>query len=346
MRRRAPLVALLLTTLLTACSDGAEEGGTVTLVTHDSFAVSKPVLRAFERETGIHVKVLKSGDAGEVLNQVILTKGAPLGDVVFGVDNTFLSRALAEQVFVPYRAKGLDRVPAALRLDPRHRATPIDWGDVCVNYDVAWYSERGLEPPTNLVDLLDPRYRGQLVVENPATSSPGLAFFLATIASEGSDGWESYWSRLRANDVLVVDGWEQAYNTEFSASAGDGPRPLVVSYATSPAAEVMFAEPPVDVAPTGNVEATCFRQVEHAGILADAKHPVEARRFLDFLLSERFQADVPASMFVYPAREGTPLPEEFVRYAAPPTTSLTLPPTAIAAKRDEWIERWTELTLR
>lgn len=346
MRTRILLGASILSVLATACAGGSGDGKTVTLVTHDSFAVSKPVLARFERESGIDVKILKSGDAGEVLNQVILTKGAPLGDVVFGVDNTFLSRALAEDVLVPYRARGLDRVPSALKLDPRHRAIPIDWGDVCVNTDVGWFAERGLEPPETLADLLDARYRGQLVVENPATSSPGLAFLLATISEAGADGWESYWTRLRDNDVLVVDGWEQAYNTEFSGSAGEGSRPLVVSYATSPAAEVMFADPPVDTAPTGNIEATCFRQVELAGVLRGAEHPEEARALLDFLLSEAFQADVPASMFVYPAREGTPLPSEFERYAPPQSSSATLPPTAIAAKRDEWIERWTEIVLR
>ena len=332
--------------LAMSCSNGMTNSKSVTLVTHDSFAISAPVLKAFERESGIDVRVLKGGDAGEVLNQAILTKGAPLGDVLFGVDNTFLARALDANIFVPHKALGLDDVSPALRIDPTHHATPIDWGDVCINTDITWFAKRGIDPPKTLADLLDPRFRGLLVVENPATSSPGLAFLLATIASSDKHGWQNYWKRLRDNDVLVVDGWEQAYNTEFSGSAGKGSRPLVVSYATSPAAEVMFADPPITVAPTGNIDTTCFRQIEMAGILKGAKHPKEARALIDFLVSEQFQKDVPTSMFVYPARSNTPLPEAFEQFAPPPTASGSLPPSEISANRDEWIERWTEIVLR
>src|SRR3954452_1127610 len=231
MRRRAlrssiPAVVVL-ALLLPACSSGSgDSADSVTLVTHDSFAASKPVLEDFTRQTGIKVKVLKNGDAGAALNQVILTKSAPLGDAFYGVDNTFLSRALDAGVFEPYLAKGLSRIPDALRLDHRHRVTPIDYSDVCVNDDLGWFAERGLPPPKTLDDLTRPEYRGRLAVENPATSSPGLAFVLATVARYGADGWKDFWRKLRANDVKVVDGWEQAYNTEFSGAAGQGRYPL------------------------------------------------------------------------------------------------------------------------
>jgi thiamine transport system substrate-binding protein len=326
-------------------SSGAGRDDSVTLVAHDSFAVSKPVLRAFERSTGIDVKVLKNGDAGAALNQAILTKDAPLGDVLFGVDNTFLSRALDAGIFVPYTATGLDQVPADLRLDPKHRVTPIDYGDVCVNDDKAWFARAGRTAPQSLDDLARPANRGRLVVENPATSSPGLAFLLATIARYG-DGWRDYWTRLRANDVKVVDGWEQAYNTEFSGSAGKGPRPLVVSYASSPPVEVYYADPEPRTAPTGTLTDTCFRQVEFAGVLRGAAHPKAARRLVDFLLGPSFQADVPLQMFVFPARTGTPLPPVFVKYAAVPEHPFTMSPTEIGRHRDQWINEWTDTVLR
>ena len=327
-------------------SSKPSKGGTVTLVAHDSFLVSKPVLRAFERQSGLKVKVLKNGDAGAALNQAILTKGAPLGDVFFGVDNTFLTRALAAGIFVPYSAKGLDRVPTKLQLDPTHHITPIDAGDVCVNFDKAWFAREGIPLPKTLDDLAKPAYKGRLAVENPATSSPGLAFLLATVARYGENGWQGYWKRLRANGVKVVDGWEQAYNAEFSGAAGKGAYPLVVSYASSPPAEVYFADPQPAEAPTGTLTGTCFRQVEFAGVLKGAAHPDAAKRVIDFMLTERFQADVPLQMWVFPARTGTPLPPVFVKFAAVPSHPFAISAAAIGKHRDAWIRQWTTTVLR
>lgn len=351
MRLRA--AALLLTVpllALAACGDastGDSSGGdTVTLVTHDSFAVSKPILRAFRDQTGITVKVLKAGDAGAAVNQAILTEDDPLGDVFFGVDTTFLSRALDAGIFDRYTAAGLDRVPEDLQLDDEHRVTPVDYGDVCINYDKEWFASNDLAPPRSLDDLAAPAYRGRLVVENPATSSPGLAFLLATIDRYGDDGWEDYWQRLRDNDVKVVDGWEEAYNGEFSAGAGDGDFPLVVSYASSPPVEVIYADPPRDDAPTAVLTDTCFRQVEFAGLLKGAPNTEAGRKLLDFMLTERFQADVPLQMFVFPARSGTPLPPVFTKFAAVPADPFTLPPERIGEQRDDWIAQWTSTVLR
>ncbi len=349
MKIRTATLLVISVLALAACGSDNGSGAqddTVTLVTHDSFAISEPVLRAFKSETGVTVKVLKSGDAGTALNQAILTKDAPLGDVFFGVDNTFLSRALAAGIFVPHTPPELDQVPRALQLDDRRRVTPIDYGDVCVNYDRAWFAREGLPVPRTLDDLAAPRYRGLLVVENPATSSPGLAFLLATVARYGTDGWTGYWERLRSNGVKVVDGWEQAYNDEFSAGSGGGDSPLVVSYASSPPAEVYYADPRPAEAPTAVLTDTCFRQIEFAGVLRGAENPRAARQLVDFMLSLRFQTDIPLQMFVFPARTDTPLPPVFTRYATVPRRPLTLPPAKIGAQRDDWIAQWTTIVLR
>ena len=324
----------------------AHDDVTLTLVTHDSFAISKSVLRAFTRETGITVRVLPSGDAGAALNQVILTKDAPLGDLLFGVDNTFLSRALDEKLFERYRSPELARVPAAFRVDATHHVTPIDHGDVCINADNAWFAEHKVAVPRTLDDLTKPAYRGLLVVENPATSSPGLAFLLATVDRYGEDGWRVYWERLRANDVKVVSGWEQAYNGEFSAGEGGGERPLVVSYASSPAAAVYFSDPQPANAPVGTVLDTCFRQIEGVGILRGTEHPRAARRLVDFMLSRRFQEDVPLQMFVFPVRDDARLPAVFTRFADIPTDPATVPPSVIGTHREQWIDEWTDTVLR
>jgi len=324
----------------------AGSGQTVTLVTHDSFAVSEKVLAAFTKRTGIDVKVLQVGDAGQVVNQAILTKDNPLGDVLFGVDNTFLTRALGEGIFERYRSPALADVAPDLQLDPKDRVTPIDYGDVCINYDKDWFASHDLAVPKTLADLTKPKYRDLLVVEDPSTSSPGLAFLLATVSQFGESGWTKYWEQLRANGVRTVDGWEQAYYDEFTGGGAGGERPLVVSYASSPAAAVVFADPPIDASPVGTMTASCFRQVEFAGILAGTEHRAAARELVDFLLSDAFQSDVPLQMFVYPARTGTALPKVFTENADAVADPYTMAPTRIGAHREEWVREWTGVVLR
>lgn len=342
---------------LSACGssdgDGGSGGGsqTVTLVSHNSWAVSKDVVAAFEKQSGYELKVLEDGDAGQAVNKAILTKDNPQGDVFFGVDNTLLSRALDNGLFQPYEAKGSDLVLDEYRVDQdKHRVTPVDSGDVCVNYDKAWFSEHDLNPPKTLDDLIKPEYKDLLVVENASTSSPGLGFLLGTAAKYGDESWQDYWKKLKANGVKVVDGWEQAYNEEFSGSAGGkkarADRPLVVSYASSPPAEVIYADPRPETAPTGVAEDTCFRQVEYAGLLSNAKNPEGGKALLDFLISKRFQDDMPLNMFVYPVREGAQVPEEFVKFGPQAKDPATMDPEKIAANRDQWVKSWTSLVLR
>ncbi len=350
--RRALVAALAATLLAVACGDdvsttpGGDEATTITLVTHDSFDVSDEVLAAFTEDTGIVVELLAAGDAGSMVNQAILTKGSPQGDVLFGIDSTFLSRALDEDLFVAYESPALAGVDESLVLDPEHRVTPVDTGDVCLNYDKAALEAAGLEPPRGLADLADPAYAGTLVVENPATSSPGLAYLLATVAEFGEDGWQDHWRALRANDVEVAAGWEEAYYGSFSGAAGSpGDRPIVVSYASSPPAEVIVAEEPPAEAPTGVVEGSCYRQIEFAGILAGTEHEEEARQLVDFLLSPTFQQDVPLTMFVYPVID-VELPAEFVEHGAQPADPYLLDAETVAANRDDWIAEWTDIVLR
>jgi thiamine transport system substrate-binding protein len=319
---------------------------TITLMTHDSFAVSKSVLAAFTKQTGITVKVLQSGDAGAALNQAILTKSHPLGDVFFGVDNTFLSRALDSGIFETYTPAALSDVPSQYQLDSSHHLTPIDHGDVCINYDKQWFAKHHVAVPQKLRDLTKPAYKGLLVVENPATSSPGLAFQLATIAQFGNDGWRDYWSKLRSNDVKVDDGWESAYDGDFTQGANAGTYPLVVSYASSPPAAVYYSKPQPKTSPVGTMLDSCLRQVEFAGVLRGTQHVGAARKLVDFMLSSKFQADMPLQMFVFPVRDGTKLPTVFSKFAQVAPQPLSLPAKEVGARRDTWIQQWQETVLQ
>ena len=334
------LLILPLAAVLVACSSNAPEAESsppaeVVVVTHDSFAMSKKVLQEFTEQTGLKVTIVQNGDTGQVVNSAILSAGVPQGEVLFGVDNTFLSRAQEAGVFEDYQADG---VPTELA-EAAPGVTPIDTGAVCLNYDTEFFADT--PPPASPADLVKPQYKDLTVVQNPATSSPGLAFLLSTVSRQPD--WQSYWEQLKANGVKVVDGWENAYYQQFSGGSGEGTRPIVVSYSTSPAAEVMFAEDPKAPAPTANVDSDCFQQVEYAGVLAGARNPQGAKAFVDFMLSAPFQDDIAAQMFVYPVMPGAEVPAAFEKYSAPPADPVVMAPEQIAAGREEWIDEWSAI---
>jgi len=319
------------------------------VMAYSSFDISEAVIATFEVEHNAKVLFLDAGDTGQMVSQAILSKGNPQADVLYGVDNTFLSRALEGDIFEVYVAENLASVPDVYQLDPEHRVTPVDYGDVCLNYNRAYFADSGLAVPETLEDLTEPEYQGLLVVENPASSSPGLAFLLATIGTFGEDGYLDYWGALRANDVLIVDSWDTAYYGEFTA----GTRPIVVSYATSPAAEVYYSETPstpglADEPPTGAVVApgTCFRQIEFVGILKNGRNRDLAEAFVEYVLSEPFQSDIPLHMWVFPVNEYAALPDVFGQYAVTADAPAVVSADAIEQNREAWIEAWTDVVLR
>ncbi len=351
MFKRQAIAAGVLALLLTGCAGVSgqvstpptqgepappTESKTLTVLTHDSFYLPEETLAAFAETTGYKVEYVQPGDGGSLVNQLILTKDAPLGDVVFGIDNTFAGRAIEAGVLAPYTSPALPEGGAELGKDGAGLLTPIDFGDVCLNADLGWFEAKGLAVPQTLDDLLKPEYADLLVVANPASSTPGLAFLVATVAAKG-DGYLDYWKQLKANGVKVVPGWTEAYTVEFSGSSGKGPRPLVLSYASSPASEVGEDGKPR----TTNLPQTCLRQVEFAGVIAGAQNEVGARKFIDWLLSPEVQAQIPASMWVYPADPAAPLPAEWAEFGTAVTDPWYVPAERIAADRETWIRDWT-----
>ncbi|GLV47698.1 ABC transporter substrate-binding protein [Thermus sp. LT1-2-5] len=314
----------------------------VTLLTHQSFSLDKGLIAQFERETGLKLRILKAGDAGETLNRAILTKNAPIADVLYGFDNTFLSRALEADILLPYRSPEIRNLKATLLLDPTFRALPVDYGWVSLNYDKAYFQNRPL--PKAPEDLAKPEYARLLVVQNPATSSPGLAFLMATVARFGEDGYLDFWARLRDGGVRVAKGWSEAYYTHFTLYKGD--RPLVVSYTTSPAAEVYYSEGKYQEPPTANLfPELAFFQVEFVGILKGTRNLEGAKKLVDWLLSRPVQENLPTEMWMYPARRDAKLPEVF-RFAPEPVGSVRLDPKRMAENRERWIEEWTKVVLQ
>lgn len=318
----------------------------LTVMTHDSFEVSEDVIAAFESEHNARVIFLKAGDTGSAVNKAVLSVDNPLADVFYGVDNTFLSRALDAGIFDSYASPQLSQIPDQFKLDEEQRALPVDYGDVCLNIDLAYFEDADLEPPTDLDSLLDPAYEGLLVVENPATSSPGLAFLMATIGRYGDPGYLSFWEGLVQNDVLVVNDWETAYYSDFSRWGGT--RPIVVSYGSSPPFEVLYAEDEMQEPPTRALTAaqSCFRQIEFVGILKGTQQRELAEAWVDFMLSTSFQEDMPLNMYVFPVLPQAALNETFEAFMALPDEPVILDPARIAENRENWIEAWTDLVLR
>lgn len=318
--------------LLTACGDDSSSTTEVTMLTHDSFELPQEVLDTFTKETGLTLKIVKSGDAGQLASTISLTPGSPKADVVFGIDNTFASRPIEAGALEPYAAPAAADGAAEYAIaDSNHELTAVDRGDVCLNVDDNWYSSRNLKAPTSLRDLRDPTYAAQAALLDPGTSSPGMAFLLTTVGVFGDD-WENYWRQVSAGGAAIVAGWEIAYNQLFSAGEGKGPKPIVLSYASSPAA----------TPGTSALLDSCFRQIEYVGVLRGARNEDGARKVVDFMLSQTVQRALPSSMYVYPVQKNTPLPDGWAQRAPVPQWTVSLPPAYIAQNREAWLRQWRD----
>ena len=328
MKTHKLLVGLITATIaLAACSSSntTEKPTEVILVAYDAFTPQEGIFEEFTKDTGFTVKVVTAGDTGTMVSKAILTAGNPEGDVMWGIDNTFLSRAQKAELLTSYE--------------------PVDEGDICVNYDKNWFAQRNIPVPQTFEDLIKPTYKNLLVVQDPTTSSPGLGFMLATISHFGETKWENYWEQLTANNVKIVSDWTSAYTVEFSGSSGKGKYPLVVSYGSSPPAEVVYSSTPIDEPPTGVVESTCFRQTEYVGVLRGTKNEEIAQQLVSYLLGKTFQESMPLTLFVFPVNKEAVLPEVFTKFATKPSNPLTIDPDDIEKNRDAWLDTWRAIAL-
>jgi thiamine transport system substrate-binding protein len=344
--KRYLLLLLFVILILAACSAQPAGPQSLTVMTHDSFAVSDEVLAAFEAENNVAVTFIRSGDTGSAVNAAVLAAGKPIADVFYGVDNTFLSRALEGKIFEAYDSPLLAEIPDGFKLDPENRALPVDFGDVCLNYDLAYFEEHDLPVPTHLDDLRRPEYAGLLAVPNPASSSPGLAFLFVTLGFYGGEGYLEYWQDLADNGVKVVGDWTTVYYTEFSRWGGE--YPIVVSYGSSPPFEVLDSDPPPDTPPTGVLAShmSCYRQIEFVGILKGTENRKLAEKWVDFMLSKNFQEDLPGQMYVFPVNPNAELDQVFQDHLVLAENPIILDPEMIAEYREEWISRWREVVLQ
>jgi thiamine transport system substrate-binding protein len=304
-----------------------ENPKTLTLLAYDAFTPEPGIFKTFTNETGIDVKVVTSGDSGVLISKAILTAGKPEGDVLWGIDNTMLSRAQQASLLTSYE--------------------PVDIGDICVNADKDWFAGRKIPVPARLEDLVLPQYRHLLVTQDPVASSPGLGFLLGTIAHFGEGKWQKYWSALKNNGAHIAPDWTTAYTVDFSGSSGNGKYPLVVSYGSSPPAEVLYADPstPITEPTTSVIESTCFRQTEYVGVMRGSAHATASQLLISYLLGKKFQESMPLSLFVFPVNPNAKLPDLFIKFAVRAKTPLTISPQDIEKNRENWLKEWRALLL-
>lgn len=338
--------ALVTLTALSACSAGSSTPAAsassmaktestskeVVLLSHDSFDFPKELLEQFEKESGYHVTINAVGDGGTLANQLVLTKEAPIGDAVYGLDNTVSGRLNGQKIIADAGLKALD-AKDVMASEPG--LVPIDRGDVCVNFDKTWFADKGLTPPTSFDDLIKPEYKDMLVAMNPASSTPGMAFMLATIAKYGEDGYVNYWKALKANGLKVTDGWSSAFNVDYSAGEGKGSYPMMVSYGSSPAYSVNET---LTETTTGSIASTCYRQVEYAGVLTGAKNPEGAKKFVEFMMTPTVQEAISSVTYMHPYAGQAP--EALVKFGALSDQSARLEPATIAQKSANWLREW------
>ncbi|MEJ6758451.1 MAG: thiamine ABC transporter substrate-binding protein [Pontimonas sp.] len=311
-------IALSAITLMALTGCQSPENTLVRLAAHDSFVIGEELIAQFESETGYELEILRLGDTGAVTNQLVLTKNAPVADAFFGIDNTFLGRAESEGVFVD---------------DP----TAIDYSDVCFNYDLEWFEQEALDAPLSWRELVNEEYRDLTVITNPNFSSPGLAFLASTYAAfDSATEVESFWVALESNGVKVAGSWEDAYFSDFTRYGGN--HPIVLSYASSPAAEVLDDGTPGSEA----LRVECFRQTEYAGVIEGSANESGAAALVEFLGSPEFQASVPEAMYVYPAVPGIEIPESWAAFAQPATSTIG-ENLDINANREQWLGDWSTI---
>ena len=344
MNRRIFYGALTALSVVLFASASAAQADELRVMVHSSFSLPKPLLAQFESQSGVKLSIIKGGDAGEMLNKLILTRANPVADVVFGIDNTLMSKALATQVVAANdTVKALATASGDSALGQAFVA--VDYGFVTLNYDKAFVAKSGLALPKTLEELTQTPYRNWLAAPNPATSSPGYAFMLATIAALGEGKAFDWWARMRANGLKVTKGWTEAYYTEFSRNGGT--RPLVVSYATSPAAEVFYSKEKISEPPTGSLalKGGTFRQTEGVALVKGGGQREAAVKFIEFLRSAPVQEALQTSMWMFPADPRAPR-VDVMRHASEPAAFDSLSSEVIAAKGSEWVNRWVQVVLK
>ena len=353
------VVMLLLMIPFSGCIGNEEQDNELVIITYDVLALTDDMIQQFENESGLSVTLVKLDDAGSILDYLIQNEGTENIDLAIGLDNTYLQTAINRGVLTEHQANILSasssqNTPiseAALLPYSGSLAVPFDMGYVCLNYDTSIVDGENMTVPTNLWNLTEEEWRGKVAIPSPISSSPGRAFMLATLdyfsySEDSSDSFKQWWSAMEENDVIVTSGWTEAYETHYTGGYGEwtegyiGDAHITVSYCHSPGVESWYNENWTKSASL-DLPQSSFFQVEYATAVTGGN--VEAAsEFIDYLLSEQVNSQMPEQNLMYSVLEGEDLPTAngYRYHSTVPSEPAEISMQEIAENMESWLQQW------
>lgn len=297
----------------------------LTVYTYDSFVSDwgpgPKVEAAFEETCECDLNLVGVEDGAALLARVKLEGARSDADVVLGLDTNLVARARETGLFAEHAVTADYDLPVAWD-DPVF--VPFDWGHF------AFVHDKDFDAPGNFEALAESD--ASILIQDPRSSTPGLGLLMWVKTAYG-DAAPGIWEGLADNIVTVTKGWSESYGLFLEGEAD-----MVLSYTTSPAYHLIAEED--DSKAAAMFDEGHYMQVEVAAKMAATDQPELADRFLQFMVSDRFQSIIPTTNWMYPAvTPDSGLPEGFDTLATP-ETSLLLSPEEAAAIRDEALEEW------
>jgi len=301
----------------------------LTVYVYESLSwIEEGTVQKFEEMNDCEVKVVKLGDAGNVLTRLVLERKNPRADVVIGLDQSLAAKAVEEDLLIPYKPENIENIKdEALIFDPEYYVIPYDYGAIAIIYD----PEKIHEELESFEDLT--KFKNSLIIQDPRASSTGQAFLLWTIAVY-ENNWKDFWERLMPAILTVSPSWDDSF-----AKFEIGEAPMMVSYATDSAYSQYYygsSKYKVFIPKEG-----AYVQIEGAGIVKGTDNLVLAQKFIEFILTEDFQKGIPLNQWMFSAID-VELPEVY-QYAVVPEKILTIPAQEISNNLERWLKEWEAL---
>ncbi len=348
-RALARSLALVLLALTAGCTRPTSPPPTVdttnlTVLAPQSLVVDDEVIGRFEQESGISVLFRNIGPATDMVERIVEGGSVPSGwDLVYGIDNQQMVAAIEAGLFQPYAAAGLADVPDHLEIDSSQHLLPVSHNYVMVNADRDYFEREDIDPPASLDDLRRPEIASLLALPSPETDQAGRGFLAATARYFGEDAFIDFWADLDEGGAQVAANWTEAYLGAYTVgSSGEGDRPLVLAYASAPAADAVFTPGAGDSPPSVALDlpGAGFHQIDLVGIAADTPRVEQARALVEFLLGPEFQASVAQRMFAFPVLPDAETGQSFAEHARPPAEPVNMEPSILDDRMQSWLVSW------
>jgi len=336
MQKRSLLLSLIALMAIGVIGVGTEKLVVYTYSSFASWGAAPFIEEAFEKKHDVDVQFVATGDARMMLTKLLTEReaGRPGADVFVGVGSVDLSMARGEDLFVPLTGEDIPNLASVredLLIDPTNSLIPYEHSYVTLVYDSQVLAVEDV--PLTFEQLLDPKYKKMLILEDPRTSSVGLAFLLWTIHQYGDPGYLDYWRKLLPNVLTITQGWSAAYDLFLAREA-----PIVVSFSTDTAYSVIEEGSARYKVMLLNSQG--YRSIYLMGIVKGTKQQGLCKELLDFVLSPEVQERISTTEWMFPANRKTLLPVLFYQNAVFPPDPVMVPSERIGENLDRWLLEW------